>query len=166
MTDFMCVFVFCFFFFFLFFFFFFLMIRRPPGSTPLYSSAASVCIRDRSYTVADGCASEDINNNGILDASDNDENGNGALEPDPSATVPMSLTTGADGTVTFDLTYLKSECSWIEVDLIATTSVQGTESQARQRFTLSCTADDLDSPAPPGGGDSPYGTATSCANPE
>ncbi|OAN87502.1 hypothetical protein A8B84_15020 [Marinobacter sp. EhC06] len=129
---------------------------KPTSSDPWVAS----------YTVADGCVSEDINNNGILDASDNDENGNGALEPDPSATVPMSLTTGADGTVTFDLTYLKSECSWIEVDLIATTSVQGTESQARQRFTLSCTADDLDSPAPPGGGDSPYGTATSCANPE
>ena len=26
---------------------FLLMIRRPPRSTPLYSSAASVCIRDR-----------------------------------------------------------------------------------------------------------------------
>ena len=118
------------------------------------------------YTVDEGCMSEDINNNGILDAADTDENNNGTLEPAPSATVPMSLTTGADGTVTFDLTYLKSECSWIEVDLIATTSVQGTESQARQRFTLSCTADDLDSSAPPGGGNSPYGRATSCANPE
>ncbi|WP_417568353.1 Ig-like domain-containing protein [Marinobacter sp.] len=118
------------------------------------------------YTVADGCASEDVNNNGILDDADIDANNNGSLEPDPSATVPRNLTTGTDGTVTFDLTYLKSECSWIEVDLIATTSVQGTESQARQRFTLSCTADDLDSDAPPGSGDSPYGIATSCADPD
>ncbi len=29
--------------------FFFLMIRRPPRSTPLYSSAASVCIRDSGW---------------------------------------------------------------------------------------------------------------------
>ncbi|WP_157755429.1 Ig-like domain-containing protein [Marinobacter salinus] len=118
------------------------------------------------YTVADGCVSEDVNNNGILDDSDIDANNNGSLEPDPSATVPRNLTTGTDGTVTFDLTYLKSECSWIEVDLIATTSVQGTESQARQRFTLSCTAEDLESSAPPGGSNSPYGVATSCANPD
>ena len=118
-----------------------------------------------SYSVADGCASEDINNNGILDEADVDENGNGTLEPDPSATVPLSLTTGPDGTVTFDLTYLKSECSWIEVDLVATTSVQGTESQAKRRFTLSCTAEDLEASSPPGGGNSPYGTASSCANP-
>lgn len=115
------------------------------------------------YSVADGCVSEDVNNNGILDDSDIDENGNGALEPAPSATVPVNLSTGDEGTVTFDLTYLKSECSWIEVDLIATTSVQGTESQAKQRFTLSCTADDLAAPAPPGNGGSPYGSADSCA---
>lgn len=115
------------------------------------------------YAVADGCVSEDVNNNGILDDSDIDENGNGALEPAPSATVPVNLSTGDEGTVTFDLTYLKSECSWIEVDLIATTSVQGTESQAKQRFTLSCTADDLEATAPPGNGGSPYGSADSCA---
>ncbi|HET8801813.1 MAG TPA: Ig-like domain-containing protein [Marinobacter sp.] len=117
------------------------------------------------YSVAGGCVSEDINNNGILDDADSDENGNGTLEPAPSATVPMNLTTGADGTVTFDLTYLKSECSWIEVDLIATTSVQGTESQAQQRFTLACTANDLEADSPPGGANSPYGVAASCANP-
>ncbi len=43
-------FVLLFFVLFLFFFFFFLMIRRPPRSTPLYSSAASDCIRDSNYS--------------------------------------------------------------------------------------------------------------------
>jgi len=118
------------------------------------------------YSDEYGCLSEDINNNGILDPDDIDANANGTLEPAPSATVPTDLTTGADGTVTFDLTYLKSECSWVEVELVATTNVNGTESQAKRTFTLDCTADDLKSDAPPGGVFSPYGIALSCADPD
>ena len=116
------------------------------------------------YSVAGGCTAEDANNNGILDTGE-DANGNGQLDPDPSATVPANITTGTDGTADFSLTYLKSECSWIQVNLTATTNVQGTESGATKQFILPCTADDLNSSSPPGGLPSPYGTASDCAIP-
>jgi hypothetical protein len=103
----------------------------------------------------DRCVSEDVNNNGIEDPGE-DTNSNGRLDPVPSATVPGSVSTGPDGTADFTLTYPKSECSWVAVDLIATTRVGGTESRVSQNFTLACTAPDLDE-APPGGNTSPYG---------
>ena len=44
--------------------FFFLLVRRPPISTPLYSSAASVCIRDR----AEGGAQPNISKEKIVNS--------------------------------------------------------------------------------------------------
>ncbi|MDX1757553.1 MAG: Ig-like domain-containing protein [Marinobacter sp.] len=115
------------------------------------------------------CASEDVNNNGSLDTGE-DTNSNGSLEPNSSAATPSTVTTSSDGIADFDLTYLKSECSWVEVNLRAVTRVGGTESDASQQFTLPCLAADLaynsSNPiAPAPGTVSPYGSAASCADP-
>ncbi len=121
------------------------------------------------FEPAIACPSEDVNNNGSLDAGE-DTNSNGSLEPDPSAATPSTVTTSSGGIADFDLTYLKSECSWVKVDLRAVTRVGGTESDASQQFYLPCLAADLkydsDNPiAPAPGTVSPYGSSASCASP-
>ena len=120
------------------------------------------------YQPAASCPSEDLNNNGSLDDGE-DANANGNLDPDPSAATPSTVATSASGTADFDLTYLKSECTWITVELSAVTRVGGTESDATRRFTLPCLVSDLAfaptnpvDPAP--GTESPYGSAASCSD--
>ncbi|AZR40328.1 Ig-like domain-containing protein [Marinobacter salarius] len=119
------------------------------------------------FEPAVSCPSEDINNNGSLDTGE-DTNANGTLEPDSSATTPTTATTSASGTADFNLTYLQSECSWVTVELTAVTRVGGTESDATQRFSLPCLADDLayneNNPVTPAPGtSSPYGEAADCS---
>src|SRR5690606_3684339 len=70
------------------------------------------------YEPAVECVSEDVNQNGSLDAGE-DANNNGKLEPDASAATPMEVVTNADGIADFNLTYFKSQCSWIGVELRA-----------------------------------------------
>jgi hypothetical protein len=122
------------------------------------------------YNEAITCPSEDVNRNGSLDAGE-DANNNGTLEPNATATTPTSVITTENGIANFDLAYLKSECSWVEVELKAVTTVNGTESDTRQTFWLSCLASDLAynesnpiKPAP--GNESPYGSAANCATDE
>lgn len=121
------------------------------------------------YEPATACVSEDVNQNGSLDAGE-DANNNGTLEPDASASTPIEVLTNADGIADFNLTYLKSQCSWIGVELRAVTTVSGTESDTKQSFRLSCAAPDLfyaqqNPQAPAPGTSSPYGVSTNCADP-
>lgn len=53
----------------------------------------------------------------------------GVLWPPSSAagSVPQTVTTGSDGTASFNLTYLKDYASWLKIRLRARTTVQGTE---------------------------------------
>lgn len=55
----------------------------------------------------------------------------GKLTPASSAggTVPASVTTIANGTAAFELTYLKSSAVWVQTEITATTKVLGTESR-------------------------------------
>ncbi len=122
------------------------------------------------YEPAVACASEDVNRNGSLDPGE-DANNNGSLEPDASASTPLEVQTDSNGIADFNLTYLKSQCSWVEVELRAVTTVSGTESVTKQNFRLSCAAPDLlyaqqnpQSPAP--GTSSPYGISADCADPD
>lgn len=117
-------------------------------------------------TYSASCGSEDVNKNGILDAGE-DFNSNGTLEPTTPGSVPGSVTTGADGSAHFGLSYPQSHCSWTEVKLQAKVRVDGTENSSSETFVLSCLASDLNDLeiSPPGGRDSLYGTAASCGDP-
>jgi hypothetical protein len=119
------------------------------------------------------CASEDLNNNGILDPGE-DFNNNGKLDPgDVAVASPGSVVTATTATATvpeggalFEVVYPKDHALWVSIKVIATATVAGTESTASTEFALEGAAADYDSAtvAPPGE-TSPYGTATSCANP-
>ena len=123
-----------------------------PGSTELVPL----------YTVsAPGCANEDVDFDGFLDAGE-DLNANGSLDPGNIASVPASITVGADGTGTFDVTYFKDRGNWVQVRLTASTTVSGNQANTSQQFTLPIAEADADNPP---GAVSPYGTASSCADP-
>lgn len=106
------------------------------------------------------CANEDRNMNGILDLipSTEDNNGDGQLTPGNVASVPSSVTTGADGTFQFLITYPKQFAQWVQVRLSASTTVDGTESIDVQDFWLPVAAAALgDENVAPPGATSPFG---------
>lgn len=108
--------------------------------------------------VVDQCPSEDLNNNGILDAADNDANNNGLLEPFAAATAPGDLTLDENGSVQFNVTYPQDHNGWTQIRLTATATVSGTESSNSTTFYLQGLASDFSQvDVPPPGVVSPYG---------
>jgi hypothetical protein len=112
------------------------------------------------------CPSEDLNNNGILDPGE-DFNNNGKLDPGNVAAVsPPSGQTSVDGSLVVNVVYPKDHAKWVRVRLIATATVQGTQSSTSADFWLEGLAADYSSQTiGPPGEVSPYGVANSCANP-
>lgn len=108
------------------------------------------------------CGNEDLNRNGILDTSDVDVNGNGTLEPGTPATITPSVTTDSSGNAVFDVVYPKDYADWVNVKITASVQVSGTESAKSTRFLLPISSGDAASPP---GVVSPYGTGSSCSNP-
>jgi hypothetical protein len=94
-------------------------------------------------------------------------NGNHKLDPGGTAiATPSSVTTSAQGSANFTIVYPEDQALWVEVELIATATVSGTETTATSTFVLPILATYLTttSSSPPGD-PSPYGIATSCTNP-
>lgn len=133
------------------------------------------------------CDDEDLNKNGILDASDNDFNGNGSLEAgnialvaavpesaplgSPCATAGSSgtaanVTTNSQGRARVCVFYPQNYAEWVEAALTAKASVSGTEFGRTSVFLLDVLADDADDEdeSPPNR-ISPFGTDLACAIP-
>lgn len=114
----------------------------------------------------DGCLSEDVNSNGILDPGE-DYNGNGKLDPGLVASTDVtSGTTGTGGTASVNVIYPKDHAYYVAVRLTVTATVQGTQSSTSVDFWLPGLAADFNSQttAPPGP-TSAYGIAATCINP-
>lgn len=107
------------------------------------------------------CDNEDSNRNGTLDAGE-DFNNNTILDPRIVVSVPPTVLTDATGFALFDITYAR-EFTWVEIELEARTSVQGSEATSRARFFLNGVASDFTncSVSPPGQV-SAFGIATTC----
>ena len=111
------------------------------------------------------CANEDLNRNGILDPGE-DINGNGRLDPGlPVVLLPSTLTTDANGYSTFMLNYGKNYAFWLSTDIMAKSTVNGTESSKSTSFFLPMTASDATATSTPANVTSPFGVATVCTNP-
>ncbi|NKF23988.1 beta strand repeat-containing protein [Solimonas marina] len=131
------------------------------GSGYLTCSAGAIGCADTGF----GCANEDINFNGLLDAGE-DFNTNTVLDPGNPASVPATVTLDANGTGQFDITYPKDRAHWVQVQLTATIVVNGDQGSTSVNFELQGLSSDFTTETVnPPGQVSPYGEAASCANP-
>ena len=105
--------------------------------------------------------------NASIPAHKKDYNCNGILDPGNVAAVsPSSGLTDSNGELLVTISYPKDHAYYVTVQLVATTSVAGTQSSTAATFALPGAAIDFNSQttAPPGPV-SPYGQASTCANP-
>jgi len=112
------------------------------------------------------CANEDANYNGALDPGE-DSNGDGVLEPGNVISVTTSstsgassgiVTTGSTGRATISLVYAKSYTRWVQVKLVASAVVTGTEAATQAVFwTPGSVLDYNDVGKAPPGQTSPFG---------
>jgi len=113
----------------------------------------------------DGCRSEDVNNNGVLDPGE-DYNSNGKLDPGLVVSTDVGTATTANGgSAAVNLIYPRDHAYYVAVKLTATATVTGTQSSTSATFWLPGLAADFNTQtnAPPGPS-SPYGTAATCGN--
>jgi Bacterial Ig-like domain (group 1) len=147
-----------------------------PGGTPAWMQVLRTAANDPddySLNGDNGCQSEDVNGNGILDVtttSTEDYNGNGRLDPglvvSTTEASGQSSTTGSDGSAAVTLIYPKDHARWVAVELTATATVNGTQNSATATYWLPILAADVaDATVNPPGINSPYGQATTCLNP-
>lgn len=110
------------------------------------------------------CLNEDLDLDGVLDAGE-DYNGNGQLDPGKPATITTTVTTDSNGNATFYVDYPKDYASWLQVRIIASIVVSGTESSNSLRTVLPAVREEVKNDKLPPGMYSPFGTAISCADP-
>ena len=127
------------------------------------------------------CPSEDQfftdgrRNNGVLDPGEDgpaaggnpNGNGNGRLTPGNVVIAsPSALTTDSAGLATFNLLYGEQSAVWVDVDLVATATVSGTESRSVLPFQLTGVSTDFDKETvAPAARVSPFGTVAPCSSP-
>jgi len=101
------------------------------------------------------CRNTDTNLNGIVDGVEV-----GPLRPgNVVVATPASVTTDGTGRAVFNLQYGEQFAPWVVVDIIARTTVAGTESSRTENFLLVGSVEDFSSEGGPAGTVSPYGTA-------
>jgi hypothetical protein len=138
--------------------------------SPAYSTATT---DPDSYKGTKLCQNEDtdytgnINSLGVVGGIPvKDYNQNGKLDPGNVAVVtPSTGTTDATGRLNVNVTYPRDHSYWVEVTLVASTTVQGTQSSTSSTFVLQGALTDYLCTIGPPGPVSPYGVANTCANP-
>jgi hypothetical protein len=144
-----------------------------PNWGPSYSTATS---DPDSWNGTKLCKNEDTDYTGNIDSLGfcpsgsttpcKDYNGNGRLDPGNVAVVsPASGVTDSSGRLDVTISYPRDHSYWVEVSLVATTTVQGTQSTASSTFLLQGAVSDYSCGTGPPGPVSPYGIAGTCANP-
>lgn len=114
-----------------------------------------------------GCRDEDANRNGVLDTSptNEDDNGNGRLDAGNIVTVtPSNAVTDQNGFVMVKIFYPQEYALWLEIQLSASATVQGSEYARTSTFLLPIAADDLKPEVTPPGVVSPFGDVNAVGN--
>jgi hypothetical protein len=138
----------------------------PTGTnwTPVYSTLTTDA---DSYNGTTMCKNEDTDYTGNINSLvGKDYNGNGVLDPGNVAVVaPSSGNTDVNGRLDVTITYPRDHSYWVMVSLVASTTVQGTQSSTASTFVLQGALPDYKCNIGPPGPVSPYGVAGTCANP-
>jgi hypothetical protein len=113
-----------------------------------------------------GCINEDSNLDGILDVGE-DINNNGKLTPGNVVAAVGEVVTDEKGQGIVDIVYAESYGHWVDVNLIFSATVNGTEGSASTIFTLPVLANDVIDedvlPATIGvGANGPFGRLADC----
>ena len=128
------------------------------------------------------CINEDTDIDGVLD-TDEDTNNDGRLTPgnvlsslaavstDGLETATVEAVTDSEGKIVIDLVYPQSFGHWVDINIIVSGSVKGTESFAKTTFTLPVAASDVlsESITPPlanVGTKGPFGLLPDCTTAE
>jgi hypothetical protein len=140
-----------------------------PSWSPIYSTLTT---DPDAYKGSKLCLNEDTDYTGNIDSLGvvngipvKDYNQSGSLDPGNVAVVsPSSGTTDATGRLDVKVTYPRDHAYWVEVMLVASTTVQGTQSSTSSTFMLPGVVGDYACGIGPPGPVSPYGVANTCAN--
>jgi len=146
------------------------------GSATYWTPAYSTLTTDPdSYNGTQMCLNEDTDYTGNINSLGlsgippkpvKDYNTSGKLEPGNVAVVsPSSGNTDANGRLDVTITYPRDHSYWVWETLIASTTVQGTESSTSSSFVLRGAQADYQCSIGPPGPVSPYGVGTTCADP-
>lgn len=128
------------------------------------------------------CTNEDTNLDGILDPGE-DTNNDGSLTPgnviaslisvsvDGDDTAIVEAVTDDEGKVLIDLVYAQSYGHWVDINLIVSGKVTGSESSTQTTYTLPVSGEDISDeevipPAASIGTQSPFGLTASCSVPD
>lgn len=112
------------------------------------------------------CLNEDLNLNGFLDPGE-DLNGDGFLTPGNVVAATGQVVTDEFGRADIDIIYPQSFAQWININLIVSTSVSGTENSKVSQFDLPVAASDVNQEdiIPPTSSistSSPFGSSGAC----
>ena len=138
--------------------------------SPVYTTATNDPDAYKSMTL---CLNEDtdytgnINSLGVVAGIPvKDYNTSGKLEPGNIAVVaPSSGNTDSNGRLDVVVSYPKDHSYWVMVSLVASTTVQGTESSTSSTWILRGLQADYNCTVGPPGPVSPYGVGTVCSDP-
>lgn len=110
------------------------------------------------------CGNEDLNVDGVLDVGE-DTNGDSQLTPGNVAAVIGEVTTDDQGSALIDIKYPQNFGGWININLVVSAKVGGTESLRQTTFILPALLEDvLNEDAPPPQGLSPFGFSNDCTD--
>ena len=132
---------------------------------------AWVALHEDGFSSMITCPNEDLNLDGVLDSFDDgtseDTNNNGMLTPGNVVAAAGEVTTDADGLAEIDILYAESYAHFVDVKLIFSARVNGTESAASTIFTLPVLSADVikedTTPATIGlGTNGPFGKTADC----
>jgi len=121
-----------------------------------------------SYLSKTECTNEDVNFNGILDDGE-DFNGDNELTPGNIVSISGTFITNSDGRSVIRVLYAQSYAHWLDVKLIVSGKVTGTESSTQAIFTLPVFVNDVndeDISPPTQGIDTigPFGLSNNCSD--
>ena len=113
------------------------------------------------------CANEDTNFNGNKDTGDNDSNNDGILWPGRSAafTLANKGVTDSTGYVNLSVRHGQRYAFWAIYQIEARAATAGSEKSTSYNYRLSAAQADVTATATPGFATSPFGSATSCTDP-
>ena len=143
-----------------------------PGGTSWGPSYSTDPADPFAYNASAMCRNEDTDYTGNINSLGlsggkpvKDYNANNVLDPGNVAVVsPSSGVTNANGRLDVYITYPRDHSYWVKVALVASTTVQGTESSTTSTFVLQGAVADYACAVGPPGPESPYGKATTCAD--